>query len=296
MNGPMSAPIARGASLTVSSNGIVAKVAAGSSSANASFDRFAANVAKDDATASLEWVRQWGAINHNEDIASMLLADTNTATAGYNFESIDRIICSYAEANALSYTGGYATIYGKARDNTNPKFDAYSNYATSNRDLTDALINDILRNAQSGGGHPRFAMTGYDTNGAIAFLYQNQVRYNILGSATVNPSVNGVQPPLPGHGAGMVVTTIYGIPIIVSAKVKQDSLSRLYLIDDTNPEGDDFPRMCIKVAKPTQYFEAGINSGTPFSVAKFSDKILYRTMGEILCRYFAGQAKLMDIQ
>jgi hypothetical protein len=257
---------------------------------------FLATQTKDDATASMEWIRQWGAINMQEDAAQQLCADPASGATGTALESYDRVCSSYAEANAKSYGGGYDTIYGKARDNSNPKFDAYVNYASANRDLTDALINDVIRNVKAGGGRTRFILTGYDTDGAIAYLYQNQVRYNVLGSATSNPSVNGVQAPQPGHGAGMTVTTIYGIPIIVSAKIIQDTLSRMYFLDDTNPEGDDFPRLSIKVAKPTQYFEAGINSGTPFAVAKFSDKILYRTMAELGCRYFAGQGKLRDIQ
>jgi hypothetical protein len=92
------------------------------------------------------------------------------------------------------------------------------------------------------------------------------------------------------------VITLYGYPMIISKDTTADTLSRMYFLDTSNPEGYDTPRLCIKVAKPTQYFEAGINQGTPFAINAFGNKGLYRTMGELHCPFPAAQGKLRDLK
>jgi hypothetical protein len=112
--------------------------------------------------------------------------------------------------------------------------------------------------------------------------------------------VNGIQvlDGKEGIVGGLRVATLYGYPIIVSKNTITDTTSgksRLFLLDSSNPEGYDLPRLCIKMAKPTQYFEAGINAGTPFAVNKFTDKGLYRTMGELICTFFKVQGKITNL-
>ena len=56
------------------------------------------------------------------------------------------------------------------------------------------------------------------------------------------------------------------------------------------------PRLGIDIAKPTQYFEAGMNSGDPFGIDKLANEGMYRTMGELKCRFFKAQGKIRDLK
>ena len=50
------------------------------------------------------------------------------------------------------------------------------------------------------------------------------------------------------------------------------------------------------VLRPTGYFEAGIRTGDPFVVGKFTQKGLYRTVGNLICRRFDVQGKIGYIE
>jgi hypothetical protein len=54
--------------------------------------------------------------------------------------------------------------------------------------------------------------------------------------------------------------------------------------------------LLFKVAKPTQYFEAGISTGNPFAINFIGDKGLYRTMGDVICTRFNVQGKIRDLK
>ncbi|MFZ5988549.1 MAG: SU10 major capsid protein [Bacillota bacterium] len=258
----------------------------------------------DDATTNMEQQRQYKMREHVEAANVQLLGDSGTV-AGNNMESIDRIVGSNNElVNAKDATGAVfdandLDIYGQDRDAGASWVDAQVVHNNGNlRILTDDLIRDVMYKTQNAGAESTFFLTGNDTANDITGLYSSQVRY--IGEATVSGSVNGVQVTYGKEGiaSGRRVFTIYGYPIIISKNTVTDTSSgksRLYLLDASNPEGYDFSRLFIKVAKPTQYFEAGINSGTPFAINKFSDKGLFRTMSEVICTFFKVQGKVRDL-
>ena len=269
---------------------------------------FLAGSGGDDAIGGLSDLRAYMAMEHKEDLNAQLNTQNGT-TASNNFESVDRVVGSYAELTnckendeSTAYTAGDLDIYGLDRDGGATYADAYVNYnATSGavRSLTNTLMQTLLSNTLKNGANPegQIIQTGYDTWGAINELYDSQVRYNIIGEAEVAPSVNGVKGPK-GAEVALRVSTWGKIPVILSKDTVVDTggISRINLLDISNPEGFDLPRLCIRVAKPTQYFEAGINQGTPFATNTFSSKGMYRTMGELICTFAKVQGKLRDLK
>lgn len=259
----------------------------------------------DDATANAEMMRKYAMAEHVEAANYQLLGDSGTL-AGYNLESIDRVCGSYDEltnsndAAGNPFTAGDLDIYGQDRDAGVSWTDTQVVHNGGVlRPLTDDVIRQVMQQTQNYGAKSTMWLTGNDTANDIAGLYSTQVRY--VGEAVVAGSVNGVQVAYGNAGieGGRRVATLYGLPIIISKNTVADTTagkSRLYLLDTSNPEGFDAPRLFLKVAKPTQYFEAGINTGTPFAINKFSDKGLFRTMGELVCTFFAVQGKVKDLQ
>jgi len=269
---------------------------------------YLADKSGDDAYGKMVDMRNYMAVEHKEDMNTQLNTENGT-TANYNIESIDRVCGSYAELTnckendeSTSYTPGDLDIYALDRDGGASWSDAYVNYNSTSgavRQLTDGLLNTLQYNTLQNGANKKGQVfqTGYDTWSTINQLYDTQVRYNIVGSAYVQPGVNGIQ-TMAGSDVGLQVATLFQTPIIESKDTTVDTggISRLYLLDLSNPEGFELPRMCMKIAKPTQYFQAGINQGTPFAIDSFSDKGMYRTMGELYCTFFKVQGKLRDLK
>ena len=281
---------------------------------NSEVQEFLATQGGDDAFASMSDLRTFMGVQHKEEM-NYELNTQNGALAANNFESMDRIIGSYDELNSCSendestpYSAGDMDPYGAAstgawndRDaGANTAVDAYVGHNSSTvRSFTDAVLQGLLQNTLTNGANPngQHIQTGYDTWAQFNQLYDPQVRYNIMGAAKVQPGVNGIK-TIEGREVGMTVSTWNGRPIIVSKDTVQDTggISRIYMPDTSNPEGYDLPRLCIKVAKPTQYFEAGMNQGTPFAINKFGTEGMYRTSGEIICTFFKAQGKLRDLK
>lgn len=269
---------------------------------------YLATTGGDDAFGAMSDMRTYMAAEHKEDINAMLNTQAGTL-ASNNFESMDRVVSSYAEVTnckendeSSAFTANDVDIFSLDRDAGASYSDAYVSYhATSGslRSLTDSLLGTLLQNTLANGANPggQIIQTGYDTWNVINQLYDPQVRYNILGSSKVSPGVNGVK-TMEGSEVGINVATIYGKPVILSKNTVVDTggVSRVYMLDLSNPEGFDLPRLALKVAKPTQYFEAGINQGTPFATNTFSTKGMYRTMAEIVCTFFKVQGKLRDLK
>lgn len=257
---------------------------------------FLAN-SQDDAIGAMAQMRARMAEHHKEMINVMLLTDLDTL-AGNNMESVDRVCSSYSEVTAGLCTAGDADIYGIDRDAAASWADAYvSHNSGTDRELTDALILDLINSTLERGANSegRFFVTGYDTLTKIASIYSSGIVYNALGEAKISIGVNGVQTPK-GGDAGRMVTSLYTIPVLVSKDVPKDTISRIYLLDPTDKEGFGEPRLGIRIAKPTQYFEAGMTTGTPFSIGKLADEGMFRTMGELICTNFRVQGKLRDLK
>lgn len=264
---------------------------------NTEMQEYLVEEANDDNFASMAQLRTVMAIEHAEDINKMLNVEFGTLAANM-FESIDRVCASSVERAACGEHDNDENLYSVDRA-TNTWFNAQVlQNANTDRDLTDALIRQMDRTIGAAGGHTTLIYSGWDTLSSVSGLYESQVRYSgatVVGSAWVKPSVNGIQYS-EGINAGVRVTTLYGYPMIVSKDAVQDTLSRMYFLDTTQPAGADTPRLCLKMAKPTQYFEAGINQGSPFAINAFGNKGMYRTMGELHCPMPAAMGKLRDLK
>ena len=257
---------------------------------------FLSSETKDDAVADMAWMREYWAKEHAEHLNKMLWLDADT-TSSVNIESIDRIVSSKSEEDAL-LTAGDADVYGIDRsDASNAWADAYVDHNSgTDRSLTDAMIRTMIYTTREYGADPQgqIFVTNYDTYSDILGLYADVARYNNpINTERRSVGVNGVQ-SAEGTDVGMSVQSLYGIPIFVDKDVPKDTKGRLYLLDISQDMGA--PRLSIDVAKPTQYFEGGIKTGDPFAVNRLGTEGMYRTMAQTKCRFFKVQGKIRDLQ
>jgi len=256
---------------------------------------FEAAESGDDAIGAMTQLRGIMGARHAEHMNKMLLGDVDTL-ASNNLESIDRVCSSYAEVTNLSLDANDADIYGIDRDAAASWADAYvDDNSGTDRTLTDTLVLTLIQNIQTNGGNTSLFLTGHDSKRVLINQFSTQMRFNVLGEATASVGVNGIQTE-DGINAGMRIATLYGIPLLSSQDVTQDTISRFYALDTTDPEGFGTPRLGLKIAKPTQYFEAGMNQGDPFGINKLGNEGMFRTMGELICHNFKAQGKIRDLK
>jgi hypothetical protein len=236
-------------------------------------------------------------ISHAEAMNKMVLTDLTSSgltasgytTEGNSLTSLYQIISTYAELNGVSNLANPLTIFGQTRASSGTEFlEAYvdSNSGTA-RNLTVNMLNTALRNLMARGGQPKVFLTGYDTIQALGELLQAQERF--MGRTEVVPSHSGIK-GVKGREVGFKVATYHDIPIIPCKDMPTggSGLSDILLLDT------DHLFMCTM--KPTEYFEAGMNTKEVFGHGKLGHRGLYRTIGETMCTYVRGQGKLIDLQ
>jgi len=249
---------------------------------------------RDDNFGSIDQSRADTAEHHKEMINVAMTTDFDTL-ASNNFESIDRITASTSETTGVGATADDENIYGIDRS-ANSWADATSLHASNvDRPITFTLLNNLFFNVRQAGGNPTFLVTGHDTYAKIQGLFLSLNRYTPLGEAKATFDVNGVSTAT-GLEYGENVATVNGKPLILSKDVIKDGISRIYSLDTSDPGSSGEPRLGFRVALPTQYFEAGTNTGNPFAIDKLATQGLFRTTGELICQFFAAQGKLRDLQ
>tara|TARA_R100000234_G_scaffold42456_1_gene25222 strand:+ start:926 stop:2077 length:1152 start_codon:yes stop_codon:yes gene_type:complete len=242
--------------------------------------------------------------HHAEHINQMLLQDVDTP-AGNDLESLDRVTAastmdSTGTGYAATVSGGSSTshtahvsaaadldIYSIDRSaNTwsNAEIDVASDAGLTERTLSLDHLDGMFQKIWVRGGNPKVMLTGYDTLMRIQQLLQAQQRF--MEEKRVVPTYNGVK-GVPGVEAGFIVATYNGVPIIPSKDVAADGISRIYMLDT------DY--LYYSTAKPTQYFESGIETGDPFAINRLGQEGLYRTMGEVWTTFFGGQGSIRDL-
>ncbi len=258
---------------------------------------------EDDAMGDLEHMRMVMGTKHKEAMNQQLLREVSAlagaATADYagidGFETLDRVISSDSEEDAFGGTyNAFFDIFGLDRDATTTFDSNVSHNSGTDRALTDSLIRTTLYDIKEDGGQTTVINTGYDTARTAIALYSDQVRYNVIGEAKIQVGVNGIQTES-GIDVGIRIATIYQVPMIESKDVAKDTISRMYFLDTTDPEGSGKPRLSLDISHPTQYFQAGIQDNTPFVIDKFTTKGLYRTNGELRCTSLQSQGKIRDL-
>ena len=239
--------------------------------------------------------------HHAEHINFMLTTDSETP-AGNDIESLDRVT-----GNDGGSSGGLTSMETGASAGTDhcgaTDLDIYSidrsanawsnaevdcgadRAAGSRRTLSLDHLDTIFQKIWIRGGNPKVMLTGYDTLMRIQQLLQSQQRF--MEEKRVVPTYNGVK-GVPGVEAGFIVATYNGVPIIPSKDVQADGISRIYMLDT------DY--LYYSTAKPTQYFESGIETGDPFAINRLGQEGLYRTMGEVWTTFFGGQGSIRDLQ
>ncbi|MAP53598.1 MAG: hypothetical protein CL605_01720 [Altibacter sp.] len=241
-------------------------------------------------------------VSHAEAMNKMILHDlTNTAGVGLAatsltgennmLESLFRIVSNFAETDALS---GYGSgedknkIYGVSRHATDAAY--LESFVDSNggteRNLTVNILNTTLRNLMARGGEPKVILTGYDTIQTLGELLQAQERF--MGRTEITPTHNGIR-GVDGREVGFRVATYHDIPIIPVKDMPNGGagISDILILDT------DHIFLCT--LKPTEYFEGGIGTDV-FGHGKLGHRGLYRTVAEVVCSYFRGQGKILDLQ
>ena len=240
--------------------------------------------------------------HHAEHINDMLLQDCATP-AGNDIESLDRVTVgsvtgSGTAANTMTFSGTAETAANYGAE-TAP--DIYSIDRSANawseaevntsgadnvtRTLSLDHLDDLFQKIWTRGGNPKVMLTGYDTLMRIQQLLQSQQRF--MEEKRIVPTYNGVK-GVPGVEAGFIVATYNGVPIIPTKECNADAISRIYMFDT------DY--LYFSTAKPTQYFESGIETGDPFAINRLGQEGLYRTMGEVWTTFFGGQGSIRDLK
>lgn len=217
---------------------------------------------------------------------------SSTASPGNNLTELDRIVSSIDEATAYAVTASKVNIYDIDRSSASWA-NAVVKYSTTGQDLTDDLIRQTLAEARQKGANTNVIITGYDTYAKIQGLYMNFVRYVPLAETKVQFGINGIETAT-GMDLGINVAALYGIPLIQAVDTPNDGtgkLSRIYMLDTTDPEGYGIPRLSISVLRPVEYFETRDYA----LLQKFAVRGVYRFAGEVTARFLPGQAKIRDL-
>lgn len=282
---------------------------------------------RDDNYGSLAQQRVYASDQFKERINLMLayvpLANDSSAeesTTHFNLESLCRIVSSRAETdyvdtqtstlangamNVWAYTG--ATEIDRTTGTGSALFDATVRSASgtlgTNDVLTDSLIRNTLAEIRTAGGkEPTVMIGGQDTYSEIQSIYMNA--YRIQNTADIrteySTTVNGVE-TFTGTGAGLHISTVYGLPLIPSKDAPNSSTAStagdLYILNtNSDKTAPGKPLLGIQVIKPTVYYEAGKRTiGYPYVNGSFNDRALYEMMAETTCRNFKAQAKIVNI-
>ena len=272
---------------------------------------------RDDNYGSLAQQRVYASDQFKERVNLMLtdipldVAQTD-ANQQLNLESLDRIVASFAE-----YTfEGHATVAdnydpwrsanGNGIDRTTTTYDSTvkspSGTIGTPDVLTDAVLREILADVRiAAGKEPTVMIGGQDTYSEVQSIYMNA--YRIQNTADLRTEfsvgVNGVD-TFTGTGAGLHLSTIYGLPFIPSKDTTQSaegSVDNLFILNTSaDKNAPNKPLLGIQVLKPIVYYEAGKRQqGYPFINEAFNDRALYNMLAETTCRNFKAQAKIRDI-
>ena len=260
---------------------------------NSDIQEILAKESRDDNIGDMEFMKNEMGTIHKEDLNIWLMKPVGTA-AGDNFESIDRVCSSAAEATGCS---DVSATDGDIYTTVDRSTDTYADATVLDNDNTDrALTSDLWRSLHATvlelGGNPTFWLTGWDTNAEIQGIEEAKGRY--LTETQVKMSVNGVQ-TINGQNAGFTFSSLMHLPIVISKDTAKDTLSRIYLLDTSLERTTGEPRLGLKVLRPTMFFGTGMQMGNPFALNKMNNEGMFATRAELICGFFRAQGKIRDI-
>ena len=283
-----------------------------------------ANHSKDDIWGGLGSLRLFMAVQHKQNINQMLCASVDSSsqvatgdfTGTNDFETLDRIISSHAEATISgiqnSHNGWFNPYDGTGnsinRDSSSTGyFDCTVQSPSGTLGTTGILTDNVLRTftrtiRKAVGKDPTVLLGSHEAYSEVQGIYMPSVRIpNPYSEALVQVDVNGIQ-TFKGTGVGIHVDTVYGIPFIptqnapTNSNAAGETVGRIFALDTSDAEGFGYPRIGFMTAIPTEYYEATRRTpGYPFVNSAFVEKALFRTMGQNVSRQFKSLAKLRDI-
>jgi hypothetical protein len=276
----------------------------------------------DDIFGNLDTIRALYATEHvkllNEQIGTLVVG-TSPATSlnGSNnlaFESIDRIVSSYAEGIAAGLSSTSTPTISQVlnpwlgainRGAGASRYDAYvvsgSTYLTGSSPalakaaITDATLRKTIQGVRTNGANTNIMVTGYNTYASVQGLYQTYVRYFPMSETLVSFDYNGIQT---GEGVigGVQVATIYGIPLLTAVNTPSsqgNGFENIYLLDSTDTENYGYGRLGVQMLQPTTYNET--DEQMQLLLQSLTYEGMYVTIGEMITRFFGAQAKIRDI-
>ena len=156
------------------------------------------------------------------------------------------------------------------------------------RDISLNLLDDCIQTIRTNGGEPKVIIMGHDQYFKLERLLNSQQRY--MGQEEYQVGV-GSERTFPGTQTGLVLATYMGIPILPDADVAKSTLKVGATEQGSNVLVLDTDYIEMAVAQPTQYIE----NRDYFAVDQLTIRGLLYTMGEMRCRNFITQAKIMDL-
>ena len=273
---------------------------------------------RDDNYGSLAQQRVYASDQFKERVNLMLAAKPTDVVATHaleelNLESLDVIVSASAEqaheahANVTSlYTPWFAANGAGVQRNGATVHDSTVKSPSGTLGTTDVLTDAVLRETLAeiriaAGKEPTVMIGGQDTYSEVQSIYMNA--YRIQNTADLRTEfsvgVNGVD-TFTGTGAGLHISTIYGLPFIPSKDTTQSaegSVDDLFILNTSaDKNAPNKPLLGMQILKPIVYYEAGKRQqGYPFINEAFTDRALYNMLGETTCRNFKAQAKIRDI-
>jgi len=249
---------------------------------------------KDDALDILPELRDSLAKAHRHHINEQLCCNVTTLPstfpqAGVGVQSIDRVCSSFAEVSTCGdVQANDSDIYGIDRDAAaSTCFDAIVGENNNvDRDLTLALIDNVMQQIWANGADPKVIITGWDTLMHWSELLQAQQRF--LEVSRIVPTFGGVRgAPHPGIEGGFLVASYMGKPIIPTQDCVVDTISRIYFLDT------DYIKFAV--AKPTRYFETGFDESMIY-INLLGMEGWYETIGELRAYRLNAHGKLRDLR
>ena len=227
-----------------------------------------------------------------------------------NMETIDRIVSSKAEADACSGNGSHwynPWENSKVDRDSSTKFDSVVKSATGgaidsgNSRLSKCVIVDTLTEMRkTGGGQPTVCITNWSTAIQVQNLFEQSAQHAMC-ERLVQFSINGIE-TAKGNAVGLVVPTLYDIPLITSQWINGDETDvgekgRMYFLNTTR-DVTNGPGLGLSISVPPQYNEiGGVNDAAGGSLVhgEFLNKGIFYSMMELGATRFVGMGKIRDI-
>ncbi len=271
----------------------------------------------DDIYGNLDTIKQYYMTEHiklsNQALASLAVGDSATTSVSgaglLTYESIDRIVSSYAEgvgvglsgsstptlANVINPWNGAITRSAGATPYDSVVISASGTFGTPAA-ITDGVIRELIQQTRKNGAYSNVFITGYDTYADIQGLYMSSWRTFNWGEMMVNTGLNGIETAT-GVDTGIKVATMYGIPLIqaVDTPVEPNSTKeRLYLLDTTDAEGYGDTRLGMQILWPTVYMQTTDRDFLLLGALAYLGA--YTTVAELQSRFPGAQGKIRDLQ